>query len=211
MKVSVSILSATDRVICVKKLNRTNLDYFHIDAMDGKFVSNYQMPVKEILQIAQYTKKPLDIHLMVEDPWKYIDKLIKLPIEYITFHVELAQDIEELISECKNHGYKVGLAIKPNTDLKILKPYLKLIDLILIMSVEPGFGGQKFLESTYDRIVGVKELLQKNNAENILIEVDGGINDSNISKLKELGVDIAVSGSYIINNSDFQEKIDTLK
>ncbi len=211
MKVSVSILSATDRVICVKKLNRTNLDYFHIDAMDGKFVSNYQMPVKEILQIAQYTKKPLDIHLMVEDPWKYIDKLIKLPIEYITFHVELAQDIEELISECKNHGYKVGLAIKPNTDLKILKPYLKLIDLILIMSVEPGFGGQKFLESTYDRIIGVKELLQKNNAENILIEVDGGINDSNISKLKELGVDIAVSGSYIINNPDFQEKIDTLR
>lgn len=211
MKVSVSILSATDRVICVKKLNRTNLDYFHIDAMDGKFVSNYQMPVKEILQIAQYTKKPLDIHLMVEDPWKYIDKLIKLPIEYITFHVELAQDIEELISECKNHGYKVGLAIKPNTDLKILKPYLKLIDLILIMSVEPGFGGQKFLESTYDRIIGVKELLQKNNAENILIEVDGGINDSNISKLKELGVDIAVSGSYIINNPNFQEKIDTLR
>ena len=211
MKVSVSILSATDRVICVKKLNRTNLDYFHIDAMDGKFVSNYQMPVKEILQIAQYTKKPLDIHLMVEDPWKYIDKLIKLPIEYITFHVELAQDIEELISECKNHGYKVGLAIKPNTDLKILKPYLKLIDLILIMSVEPGFGGQKFLESTYDRIIGVKEFLQKNNAENILIEVDGGVNDSNISKLKELGVDIAVSGSYIINNPDFQKKIDTLR
>lgn len=211
MKVSVSILSATDRVICVKKLNRTNLDYFHIDVMDGKFVNNYQMPIKEILQIAEYIKKPMDIHLMVETPEKYIDKLKKLPIKYITFHIELAQDIEGLINECKSNGYKVGLAIKPNTDLKLLKPYLKLIDLILIMSVEPGFGGQEFLESTYDKIVGVKELFKKNNTENILIEVDGGINDSNISKLKELGVDIAVSGSYIINNQNFQEKIDTLR
>lgn len=211
MKVSVSVLSATDRILCIKKLNRTNLDYFHIDAMDGKFVNNYQMPVKEILEISKYTKKPLDIHLMVENPLKYIDKLIELPIEYITFHIELAQDIEELINECKNKGYKVGLAIKPDTSIKRLKPYLKLIDLILIMSVEPGFGGQKFLESTYDKIIEIKELLQKNNVENILLEVDGGINNSNISKLKELGIDIAVSGSYIINHQEFQKQIDTLR
>jgi ribulose-phosphate 3-epimerase len=211
MKVSASILSAKDRIICVKKLNRTNLDYFHIDVMDGEFVNNYQMPVKEILQLAQYTKKPLDIHLMVENPLEYIEKLQNLNVEYITFHVEISQDIERLIKECKNHGYKVGLAIKPNTNINELKPYLKNIDLILVMSVEPGFGGQKFIENTIVRIENIRKMLIKNKCENILIEVDGGINNTNIKSLINAKVDIAVSGSYIVNSSNYQNQIDTLR
>lgn len=211
MKVAASILSAKDRVISVKKLNRTNLDYFHIDVMDGEFVNNYQMPIKEVKEISSYTKKPLDIHLMVENPLEYIEKLQNLNVEYITFHIEVLHNIEELINRCKELNYKVGLAIKPNTNINELKPYLKNIDLILVMSVEPGFGGQKFIENTIVRIENIRKMLIKNKCENILIEVDGGINDTNIKSLNDAKVDIAVSGSYIVNSSNYQNQIDTLK
>lgn len=211
MKVAASILSAKDRIICVKKLNRTNLDYFHIDVMDGEFVNNYQMPIKEVKEISSYTKKPLDIHLMVENPLEYIEKLQNLNVEYITFHIEVLHNIEELINRCKELNYKVGLAIKPNTNINELKPYLKNIDLILVMSVEPGFGGQKFIENTIVRIENIRKMLIKNKCENILIEVDGGINDTNIKSLINAKVDIAVSGSYIVNSSNYQNQIDTLR
>lgn len=211
MKVAASILSAKDRIICVKKLNRTNLDYFHIDVMDGEFVNNYQMPIKEVKEISSYTKKLLDIHLMVENPLEYIEKLQNLNVEYITFHIEVLHNIEELINRCKELNYKVGLAIKPNTNINDLKPYLKNIDLILVMSVEPGFGGQKFIESTIVRIENIRKMLIKNKCENILIEVDGGINDTNIKSLINAKVDIAVSGSYIVNSSNYQNQIDTLR
>lgn len=211
MKVAASILSAKDRVISVKKLNRTNLDYFHIDVMDGEFVNNYQMPIKEVKEISSYTKKPLDIHLMVENPLEYIEKLQNLNVEYITFHIEVLYNIEKLINRCKELNYKVGLAIKPNTNINELKPYLKNIDLILVMSVEPGFGGQKFIENTIVRIENIRKMLIKNKCENILIEVDGGINDTNIKSLNDAKVDIAVSGSYIVNSSNYQNQIDTLR
>lgn len=208
MKISVSILSAKDRIICIKKLNRTNLDYFHIDVMDGLFVDNYQMPTKEIQELAKYTKKPLDIHLMVENPEEYIEKLNHLPIEYITFHVEVQQDIKYLIKQCQKLGYHIGLSIKPTTHIQKLKPYLKWIDLILIMSVEPGQGGQEFLPETINRIKEVKELIKQ--YHNIQIEVDGGINDTNIKSLQEAQVDMVVSGSFIIKAENYQEQIDKL-
>ncbi len=211
MKVAASILSAKDRIICIKKLNRTNLDYFHIDVMDGEFVNNYQMPPREVREITSYAKKPLDIHLMVENPIEYIEELQNLNVEYITFHIEVLHNIEELINKCKELNYKVGLAIKPNTNINELKPYLKYIDLILVMSVEPGFGGQKFIENTIARIEKIRKMLIKNKCENILIEVDGGINDTNIKSLIDTKVDIAVSGSYIVNSSNYQNQIDTLR
>lgn len=211
MKVAASILSAKDRIICIKKLNRTNLDYFHIDVMDGEFVNNYQMPPREVREIASYAKKPLDIHLMVENPIEYIEELQNLNVEYITFHIEVLHNIEELINKCKELNYKVGLAIKPNTNINELKPYLKYIDLILVMSVEPGFGGQKFIENTIARIEKIRKMLIKNKCGNILIEVDGGINDTNIKSLIDAKVDIAVSGSYIVNSSNYQNQIDTLR
>lgn len=211
MKVAASILSAKDRIICIKKLNRTNLDYFHIDVMDGEFVNNYQMPPREVREIASYAKKPLDIHLMVENPIEYIEELQNLNVEYITFHIEVLHNIEELINKCKELNYKVGLAIKPNTNINELKTYLKYIDLILVMSVEPGFGGQKFIENTIARIEKIRKMLIKNKCGNILIEVDGGINDTNIKSLIDAKVDIAVSGSYIVNSSNYQNQIDTLR
>lgn len=208
MKVSVSVLSASDRIICIKNLNKTNLDYFHIDTMDGIFVDNYQMPIQEIKEMAKYVKKPLDIHLMVENPEEYLEHLEGLPVKYVTFHLEISRDIKRLIKKVKQKGYLVGLSIKPKTDIKKLQPYLKWIDLILVMSVEPGQGGQTFIPSTIDRIKDIKKLIENTN---ILIEVDGGINDSNIQKLKEIGVDIVVSGSYIVKSENYQNQIDKLK
>ena len=111
MKVAASILSSKDRIICIKKLNRTNLDYFHIDVMDGEFVNNYQMPPREVREITSYAKKPLDIHLMVENPLEYIEELQNLNVEYITFHIEVLHNIEELINKCKELNYKKALLL----------------------------------------------------------------------------------------------------
>lgn len=208
MKVSVSVLSANDRIICIKKLNKTNLDYFHIDTMDGIFVDNYQMPIQEIKEMAKYVKKPLDVHLMVENPEEYLEHLEGLPVKCVTFHLEISRDIKRLAKIVKQKGYLVGLSIKPKTDIKKLQPYLKWIDLILVMSVEPGQGGQTFITSTIDRIKEIKKLIENTN---ILIEVDGGINDTNIQTLKEIGVDIVVSGSYIVKSDNYQNQIDKLK
>jgi ribulose-phosphate 3-epimerase len=210
MKVSVSILSSKNRIECIKKLNTTSLDYFHIDVMDGKFVDNYQMPIDEINELSLYTKKPLDIHLMVEDPEYYIEKIINRNIEYITFHLEINKDIKSLINKVKEKGYKVGLSIKPNTDIKEIIPYLEYIDLILIMSVEPGQGGQTFITNSLDKISNLKSIIEEK-YNNLVIEVDGGINNSNINSLKESGADIVVSGSYIVNSSNYDDKIKMLK
>lgn len=210
MQISVSILSALDRIECIKKLNRTTTDYFHIDVMDGNFVNNYQMPIKEIKEISNYTKKPLDIHLMVENPDEYIDKLDELEIEYITFHLEINKNIKTIIKKIKEKKYKVGLSIKPNTNINKIIPYLPYVDLILIMSVEPGYGGQTFIPDSLTKISKLKKIIKDNNY-NIKIEVDGGINNTNIKLLKEVETDIVVSGSYIVKSENYQNQIDTLK
>ena len=201
MKISTSILNAENRIECLKKLNNTDTDYIHIDVMDGKFVSDTQFNnIKEINAINIISKYKLDIHLMVENPIEYIEQFNNMNIEYITFHVEVKKNINEIISKIKEKGYKIGLSIKPNTNIKELIPYLKNIDLILVMSVEPGKGGQEFLPNTIERINKIKELITKNNND-IQIEVDGGINDKNIYQLGN--IDIAVVGSYIIKSNDF--------
>ena len=206
MKLSVSILSAIDRIQCIEKLNQTNIDYFHIDVMDGIFVNNYQLPIEEIKELSNYTKKPLDIHLMVEDPESYIKELDNLNIEYITIHLEIKKDIKKIISQIKEKGYKVGISLKPNTDITQIIPFLSMIDLILIMSVEPGQGGQKFITSSLEKITKLKEQIN----ETVKIEVDGGVNNTNIKELKKVRVDIIVSGSYIVNSDNYQKQIDQL-
>lgn len=210
MQLSVSILSSNQRIECIKKLNQTNIDYFHLDVMDGIFVNNFQMPKEEINEITKYTKKPLDIHLMVENPEEYIDSINLDNVKYITFHLEINKDIKKIIAKIKNKNIKVGLSIKPNTKIDSLIPYLDYLDLILIMSVEPGKGGQKFMDSSLDKIKKLKEYLEENNYD-IKIEVDGGINDTNIEKLKECKTDIVVSGSYIINSENYQNQINKIK
>lgn len=205
IKISPSILSSTNRKESIKKLNNTTIDYIHIDTMDGKFVNNTQMKIKEISELEKISTKPLDIHLMVNNPTKYIRKLKNKNIEYITFHLEIKKNIKPIIKNIKKLNYKVGIAIKPNTKVEEIIPYINDIDLVLIMSVEPGYGGQKFIESSIDK---AKEIRKLNNK--ITIEMDGGINNTNIHKLNNI-IDIAVVGSYITNNKDYNEAINNLK
>ncbi len=205
LKISTSILSAKNRIKSIQELNETTTDYIHIDVMDNKFVHNYQFPINEIKKLARFSNKVFDVHLMTEDPEKYIKDLNINNVDSITIHVEIDKNINSLIRLIRSYGYEVGLAIKPNTSLSVLTKYLDKIDKVLLMSVEPGFGGQKFLESTVDRIIKLR-----NKKADLLIEVDGGINDETIDKIKYI-TDIAVVGSYIINNDDYQEAINNLK
>ena len=207
MMISTSILNAKDRVESVLKLNRTNTSYVHIDVMDGKFVEDIQFKINEINAINMVTKYPMDIHLMVNDPIKYILELKNMNIGYITFHLEIRRGKEKIIAKIRDMGYKVGISIKPDTDISKLEPYLKDIDMILVMSVEPGKGGQEFLDSTVERVNQVKKMID-DGGYNIKIEVDGGINDTTITKLSN--VDIAVVGSYIINSDDYYSSIQKL-
>lgn len=205
MKIATSILSANDRKKCIDKLNKTSTDFIHIDVMDNKFVPNYQMPINEVNELGLYTKKPFDIHLMMEDPITFIDKLDVKNTNSITIHLEIDKDLNKIIDTIKAKRYLAGLAIKPNTDLKLIEPYINKIDKVIIMSVEPGFGGQKFIE---DSINKVKEIRKKRN--DIIIEIDGGINNETIKKIYNL-VDIAVVGSYIVNSNNYEETINLLK
>lgn len=204
MKISTSILNSKNREQSILELNDTKTEYIHIDVMDGIFVSDTQYSIEEIKRLNDISKKQLDVHLMVEDPMKYINELANLNIKYITFQVEIDKDINEIIDTIRNLGYKPGLAIKPDTNLDVLTPYLYKIDLILVMSVEPGKGGQAFLEETPKRIEEVNKIKKSLT----LIEVDGGINDKTIYKLKK--ANIAVVGSYIINSENYDTTIKKL-
>lgn len=205
IKISTSILSTTNRQIAIEKLNRTTTDFIHIDTMDGKFVNNYQLPVSEIVELNKITKKPFDIHLMVENPQEYIEKLANLNIEYITFHIEINHNILDLITIVKKLGYKAGLSINPKTPIEAILPYLEYLDLVLIMSVEPGQGGQAFIPNSLEKAATIR-----NYKNNITIEMDGGIKEHNINEIKKF-VDIAVVGSYITNQENYQEAINNLK
>ena len=205
IKISTSILSSTDRYNSIKKLNISNTDYIHIDTMDGIFVPNTQMNIDEIIKLEKISTKPLDIHLMVDNPEIYINELQNKNIEYITIHIEINKDIDNIINKIKSYGYKVGLSIKPNTNISTIIPYLDKIDLVLIMSVEPGFGGQEFIPSTLEK---AKQLRKIN--KSIIIEMDGGIKDTNIDQLKD-HIDIAVVGSYITKKEDYNQAINKLK
>ena len=208
MKVSVSFLNSSNVPRDLKRLNETDVDYIHVDIMDGKFVPNKTMPFSEMKNIYKFTDKRLDVHLMVQNPEKYIPLYAELNTEYITFHVEVMDKIEEDLELIKSYGIKCGLAIKPNTPVKSLVPYLPLLDLILVMSVEPGLGGQAFLSSTHDKIKELRALLNSYHSK-ALINVDGGI-DNKTKKMCE-DCDILTSGSYIIHSENFQEKIDSLR
>jgi len=207
MEISVSLLNAKNKLSTVNILNNTEINYFHIDVMDGKFVSQISFPLKEIKEVSKISKKPLDVHLMVENPITLIEGLKGLSnINNITIHLEIDKDINNILSKIKEYGIKRGIAIKPNTDINLLKPYLSNVDQILIMTVEPGYGGQPFIESSTDRIIKIKELIKE---YNILLEVDGGINDQTIKNVSPS--DIAVVGSFITTSDNMLERINKLK
>lgn len=208
MMVSASFLSSKNVPQDLSKLNDTDVDYIHVDIMDGKFVSNKTMPFSEMKHIYKYTSKRLDVHLMVNEPSKYIPKYAELNTEYITIHVESDEDIIKNLELIKSYSIKCGMAIKPETKVSLLVPYLPYLDLILVMSVEPGKGGQSFLDSSSSKISEVRALLDSYNIDAI-INVDGGVNDKSIAKCSN--ADMIVSGSYITNSDNFQEKISSLR
>ncbi len=209
MKVSVSILSSSIKPQdIVKKLDNTKADFIHVDIMDGKFVENKTWTISEVKKIVSYSKLPLDVHLMVENPSKYIEDYALLNTSYITFHYEAVKDIDKMINEIKNYGLKVGIAINPETDEKVLYPYLSKIDQVLVMSVHPGKSGQSFIDNTPNKIENLKQEIINQNAKTI-ISVDGGINDETGKLCVDKGVDMLVSASYI--HKDIVNNINTLK
>ena len=203
MKLSISLLSIKDRIEFIKKINDCNIDYIHIDVMDKTFVDNVAYSMEEIREINEISNKKLDVHLMVNDPFKYIDNLRDMNIEYITFHAEIDKDISKLIDIVHGMGYKCGLAINPNTNIDALEPYISNIDLILVMSVMPGYGGQLFINSIYNKLESLR-----NKYKNMTISVDGGINQDNIYKLSSL-VDMLVIGSYL--STETKEKVEMIR
>ena len=208
MKVSASFLSSKNPAEDLMKLNDTDVDYIHVDIMDGKFVPNKTMPFSEMKNIYKYTSKRLDVHLMVEKPQDYIPLYAELNTEYITIHVELDEDIMECLELIKSYSIKAGLSIKPNTKVSELIPYLPYIDMVLVMSVEPGAGGQAFIEESENRINEVRALLDSYNIPAV-INVDGGINGETVNKCRKC--DIVTAGSYIVKSDNFQDKISSLR
>lgn len=206
MKLSVSILNAKDKEKTIKELNKTDISYLHIDVMDSIFVSQHSFSYQEVIELSSLSEKKLDVHLMHNNPLSYIEKIKDLKnIEYITIHLEIDKDIKYILNKIKDYGYKRGLSIKPNTNIDKIRPYLDDIDLILVMTVEPGYGGQPFLEDSPNRIKEIKRLIQD---KDILLEVDGGINNETLSLVKE--ADIAVVGSYITTSDDPISRINNL-
>ena len=204
MKLSCSYLSSDDKEKTIKELNESKTDYIHLDIMDGIFVKEETLDFNTLRNYFYENKKKLDIHLMVKNVKLYTDLYSLLNPEFITFHIEVGNTLE-LINYIKNKNIKVGIAIKPNTNVEVLKPYIDKIDLVLIMSVEPGYGGQQFIEKTIEKITKIRNM-----KKNIIISMDGGINKDNINKKKEKEVDMCVIGSYI-TKSNIKEKIIELK
>lgn len=206
MKVSVSVLSAYDRLIhAVKKVNESNADFLHVDVMDGRFVSNERFPIEVVKDIISISKKPLDVHLMVDDI-KTVKEYALLKPEYLTFHVEIL-DNYEIIDYVKSLGVKVGLAINPETKVDKLIPYLDDIDLVLFMSVNPGSGGQPFKEEVIEKIKKLKEVAPSD----LIISIDGGVNDKTVSLCKYAGCDMVVAGSYVTSGDNYNERINELR
>ncbi|MBQ6282132.1 MAG: ribulose-phosphate 3-epimerase [Bacilli bacterium] len=201
MKISASLLSARDNLETItKELNNLDIDYIHLDIMDGLFVPNTSYTDEEINIIMNITNKKLDVHLMVNDIDKYVNYYLKDNVESITFHYEAMNDIN-IINKIKNNGIKCGISIKPNTNVEEIYHLLPLIDKVLVMSVEPGKGGQKFIPNSLDKISKLRKKIDSLNL-NVLISVDGGINNNSATQCIENGVDILVIGSALTNSEN---------
>ncbi len=206
--VSPSILSADFANLerDIKRVEDAGANWLHIDVMDGHFVPNITIGVPVVKSIKKVTKLPLDVHLMIENPEKYVESFAKAGADIITFHFEASKDINGLIRLIKSFGVKAGMSIKPKTPADVVFPYLNALDLLLVMTVEPGFGGQKFMQDCAEKIPAIKEKAK----DNLIIQVDGGINAQTARICTQYGANSLVAGNYIYGSNDIQKAIKSL-
>ena len=191
-------------------VDKSNADWFHLDVMDGLFVPNISFGMPIVSSIRKITKKPLDVHLMIIEPERYIDRFVEIGSDILTVHIEATTEMDKILGKIKDSSIKSGIAINPDTPINILENYINKVDLVCLMGVHAGFGGQKFIEKTFDRLIELKNLINSRDSS-ALIEIDGGVDNTNSKKLKSLGADILVAGSYIFKSSDINNAIDSLK
>lgn len=208
--ISASFLTSKDIPKTLTELNDTDVDFIHVDVMDGKYVENKSLPFKEMRHIYKFTDKRLDVHLMVESPSKYISDYASLNTEYITIHLDTLEDTLSNLKLIKSYGIKTGIALNPTDKVESLIPYLPYIDLILVMGVIPGKGGQKFIDKTIDKLKELKVLKKEYPTFKFKVSVDGGVNKEIASKIINY-TDILVSGSYVLDSDDYQKQINSLR
>ena len=194
----------------VELVNNSQADWFHIDIMDGVFVPNISFGMPVLKAIAKHAKKILDVHLMIVEPERYIKTFAELGSNILTVHFEACKDLTPTIRAIKAEGMKAGVAINPDSSVSVLEPFIAEIDLVCLMSVHPGFGGQSFIEGTYEKIQQLKALIHKKGAAT-KIEVDGGVTAANAKKLNNLGADVLVAGSFVFKSEDPSTTIADLK
>ncbi len=192
------------------QLVNNEADWFHLDVMDGAFVPNISYGIPVIKAIKSRAEKPLDVHLMIEKPERYLESFKKAGADILTVHYEASTHLHRTLQAIKDLDMKAGVALNPHTPISLLSEIITDVDVLLIMSVNPGFGGQKFIENTYQKIEEAKELILKKNAST-LIEIDGGVNTQNAKKLTEVGADVLVAGSAIFNAENPKSVIKVLK
>ena len=194
----------------IEMINNSDADWFHIDIMDGVFVPNISFGMPVLRDIAKHATKTIDVHLMIVDPDRYISTFKNLGADILTVHYEACTHLHRTLQAIKAEGMKAGVALNPHTSISLLEDTIQDIDLVCLMSVNPGFGGQSFIENTYDKVVALKELITQKGASTI-IEIDGGVTSKNAKQLADAGADVLVAGSYVFKSEDPTKTITDLK
>ncbi|QLY81978.1 ribulose-phosphate 3-epimerase [Clostridium intestinale] len=212
VKIAPSILSADFAKLGedIVAIDKAGADFIHIDVMDGNYVPNISIGLPVIKSIRKYTEKTFDVHLMIEEPGRFIDDFIAVGADLITVHYEADRHVDRTIQYIKSKGIKAGIVLNPGTPVSMIKDLIPALDMVLIMSVNPGFGGQKFIEYSLNKIAEVKELSEKYNKD-LLIQVDGGIDASNIKKVVDAGANVIVAGSAVFKDGKVEENIAALR
>ena len=207
-----SILAAdfNDLGKAIEMINQSEADYIHFDVMDGVFVPNISFGIPVIEQVKKIAQKPLDVHLMIVDPDKFVVPFVKAGASILTVHYEACSHLHRTIQHIKNQGIKACVCLNPHTPVLVLEDIISNLDMVLLMSVNPGFGGQQFIQNTYKKVTQLKNLIEKSNAD-CLIEVDGGVNYETGKLLFDAGADVLVAGSFVFNSEDPKEIISKLK